>query len=512
MSKKYIGQIDNDSFVFPNNRVAEYDVEIIHDINDNCVSGQVIAFSATTVSSTGMTVSFDYIWDLNGATPYERNSGAVSVLSLHMMGPTQNYYKPFLCVGRFVFNNIPITRIESGVTPGFSRLSFVLTPSMIGVPSFTNGTYYFEVKFIGERCVFPVCFSQQISAIPTPTPTPTPTATSTPTPTPTSTPTPTPTVSVCCVSGGTLNVTDTGYIRWTLCNGDDVDTFLSSTGTYTITSCIQDGSIRSAFPLADLAAWTVLTTGTTCGGICGPTPTPTATPTSTPTPTPTSTPTATPSNPCYCFPIVVTGSTLPPPEGGTIATLQYNDCDGVLTARAFSVGPGTYYQCIQVISSVVQYDPIGTTGIDQSYLTLTYLTGNCNTGYDCSGYVPSGSTPTPTPTSTPTSTPTPTPTSTPVGPTATPTPTPTPTIAPEVYSFTGCGYGNSVANACNDAGINNRTLYSDCTTGTFGIGCFVYTDTFPNALTGWEVVFMNGANWDLNTSTGQVTALSSTQC
>jgi hypothetical protein len=103
---------------------------------------------------------------------------------------------------------------------------------------------------------------------------------------------------------------------------------------------------------------------------------------------------------CYCFPIVVTGSTLPPPEGGTIATLQYNDCFGVLTARAFSTGPGTYYQCIQVIDSVVQYDPVGTEGIDESYLTLTYLTGNCNTGYSCTGYTPAV-TPTPTPTSTP---------------------------------------------------------------------------------------------------------------
>jgi len=156
-----------------------------------------------------------------------------------------------------------------------------------------------------------------------------------------------------------------------------------------------------------------------------PTPTPTPTgPTSTPTPTPTSTPTptATPSNPCYCFPIVVTGSTLPPPEGGVIATLDYNDCNGVRTARAFTVGPGTYYQCIQVVSSVVQWFPEGTEGIDTSYLTLTYLEGNCNTGYVCTGYTPSV-----TPTPTPTGTPTPTPTSTPVEPTNTPTPTPTST-------------------------------------------------------------------------------------
>jgi len=544
MSRKYISQVDNQNFVFPNNEVAEYDVEIIHDVNDNCVNGSVIAFSATTISSSGMTISFDYTWNLNGATPYERNSGAVSVLSLHMMGPTQNYYKPFLCVGRFVFSNIPITSIASGVTPGFSRLSFVVTPAMLGLAAFTTGTYYFEIKFIGERCVFPVCFSQSITV--TPPPTPTPTSTPTPTPTSTSTPTPTPTPTAGEKSleiyardiSGTPSTLTLFYSK----NGGGNINVPGATATtlpgscsfiYTITglntgdsivfgtsvACLMNGNGSSSTCPSSSGSATTFTyvidapttqqVGLTIDSGTIPAPAPTATPTSTPTPTPT----ATPSNPCYCFPIVVTGSTLPPPEGGTIASLTYNDCNGVQTVRAFTVGPGTYYQCIQVISSVVQYDPAGTNGIDQSYLTLSYLTGNCNTGYDCSGYTPA-STPTPTPTSTPT----PTPTSTPVGPTATPTatptstPTPTPTIAPEIYSYGGCGYGSSVANACNDAGINSRTLYSDCDSGSFGVGCFVYVDTFPNALTGYTNVFMNSASWDINSSTGQVTAFSSTQC
>jgi hypothetical protein len=191
-----------------------------------------------------------------------------------------------------------------------------------------------------------------------------------------------------------------------------------------------------------------------------PTPTPTVTSTPTPTPTvtntPTPTPTATPApvGQCYCFPIVVTGTTIPGPEGGTIATLQYNDCYGTLTARAFTTGPGTYYQCIQVISSVVQYDPVGTTGIDQSYLTLTYQTGNCNTGYVCTGYDPA-TTPTPTPTATPTPTglpPTDTPTPTP---TATPTVTPTPTATPE--PFTACMSDYSDESACNCDGLSYGT-------------------------------------------------------
>ena len=317
MSRKYISQVEWDNFVFPNNRVTEYDVEIIHDINDNCVNGSISNFSVTGVTTTGMTINFDYVWALNGATPFVRNSGAVSVLSLHMMSPQQNYYKPFLCVGRFVFSDIPITRIESGVTPGFDRLSFVVTPAMIGLTAFTTGTYYFEVKFIGERCVFPVCFSQSITIGPSPTPTPTATITPTPTATP-----------------------------------------------------------------------------------VGPTPTPTATPTSTPTPTPT--PTVAPIGQCYCYDIVVTGTTS---GEGAIASIEYNDCFGVLTVRAFTIGPGTYKQCIQRVGGVIQY--FSATGIDESYITGVG-NGNCNTGYVCTGYTPA-STPTPTPTATSTPTPTPVP-------------------------------------------------------------------------------------------------------
>ena len=80
-----------------------------------------------------------------------------------------------------------------------------------------------------------------------------------------------------------------------------------------------------------------------------------------------------------------------------------------------------------------------------------------------------------------------------------------------VYEFTGCGRGSNVANACSDAS-NNRTFYSDCTTGTFGVGCYVYVDTFPNPLTGYNNVFMNGSTWDISSVTGIITALSSVQC
>lgn len=92
-------------------------------------------------------------------------------------------------------------------------------------------------------------------------------------------------------------------------------------------------------------------------------------------------------------------------------------------------------------------------------------------------------------------------------PTATPTPTPT----PSVFEFTGSGRGSTVSGACSDAS-NNRTFYSDCNSGTFGVGCYVYIDTFPNPLTGYNNVFMNGATWDVSSVTGIVTAYSSEQC
>jgi hypothetical protein len=324
MSRKYISQVDNQNFVFPNNTVSEYDVDIIHDVNDNCVSGSISNFSVTGVTTTGMTVNFDYIWDLNGATPFTRNSGAVSVLSLHMMGPTQNYYKPFLTVGRFVFSGIPVTRIESGVTPGFNRLSFAVTPELMGLTAFTTGTYYFEIKFIGERCVFPVCFSQSIMM---PTPTPTPTSTPTPTPTPTSTPTPTPTITItptatptptptvgpceCYEYDVTISSLDTDaatgntgtnliyngnlVITYTDCEGNPTES-LSGSGTAIVCADSNFGVFLTYFQ-NDLEALAIYSSASQSDRECcpvEPTPTPTGTPT--PTPTATSTPTPTPTS------------------------------------------------------------------------------------------------------------------------------------------------------------------------------------------------------------------------
>jgi hypothetical protein len=356
MGRKYIKQIINQNFIYPNDNVAEYDVEIVHDINNNCVSGSVSNFSATTVSSTGITLSLNYTWLLNNAEAWIRNSNLLAFWSLHCIVPGQSFYKPWrLIQSRSSSNTALISNAEVGVLT-------TITPSQMGVSSFTNGTYYFELRMIGHRCIFPICLDLTISTIPTPTPTPT--ATGAP-PTPTPTPTPTATGGVCCVSGVTLNVTDTGWIKYTLCDGTQEYKEYTTTGNKTIPECIQQNSVNYGFPFANLAEFTVTGAGTQCGGVCV---------------------------------------------------------------------------------------------------------------------------------------------------TPTPTPTPTATVPGGLTAYGGCGRGNSVADSCNDAGINNRTFYSDCAPGSLGNGCYVYTDTVPNALIGFTNVFMSGANYDVNSATGVITGLSSVQC
>jgi hypothetical protein len=252
---------------------------------------------------------------------------------------------------------------------------------------------------------------------------------------------------------------------------------------------------------------------------CLSTPTPTPTSTSTPTPTPTLTITPTPSIPCVCVELNVTGTT--GGEEPVTAGIVYNDCYSVLTGEVFTTN-GIRYRCMDYTGGVIQ--EFGYNG-----MTISIAAGfSCSAG-TCPTSIVVTQTPTPTPTATPVGpTPTatvvpPTPTSTVVPPTPTSTvvpPTPTPTVVPPtptptvvtVTSFGGCGYGSTASGACNDAGINNRTLYSNCDGLSFGTGCYVYVDTFPNPLTGYDFVFINLSVWNINSSTGQITGLASEQC
>ena len=186
MSRKYIKQILDQSFVYPNNEVPEYDIELIHDINDNCVEGNVSGFTVTSFTSTGLTATFNWTWDLNGAERVLSNANQTVMWGLYAMAPGQVYYKPFRLVQDYANPSTSITALSSGSTVN-------ITPTMMGLTTFTSGTWYFEMRMIGKRCVLPICITAS-TLLPTPTPTPTSTPTPTPTPTPTVTITPTPTI------------------------------------------------------------------------------------------------------------------------------------------------------------------------------------------------------------------------------------------------------------------------------------------------------------------------------
>jgi hypothetical protein len=201
MSRKYISELLSYDFVYPNNTVSEYDLEIVHDINNNSVNGTVNSFSATTVTTTGITFSLNYTWNLNNAEPWIRNSNQLGILSVHMLTPDQDYFKPWRVIQSQANATITTTTFTATTT-------FSVTPAQMGVASFIDGTYYFEVRFIGHRAIYPVCLSLNLNPTVVITPTPTVTGTLTPTPTPsstgpTATPTPSPTMT------GTLTPTPT---------------------------------------------------------------------------------------------------------------------------------------------------------------------------------------------------------------------------------------------------------------------------------------------------------------
>ena len=262
MARKYIKQIINQNFIYPNDDVSEYDIEIIHDINNNSISGTVANLTATTVSSTSITFRYNWTWAKNNAEPYIRSSGNISLLSVHLLANGQDYYKPWRLVDEVSSSTI------TGATYSGTNHSFTVTPSQMGLTSFTNDIYYFEFRFIGHRVIYPVCAQYTVGVIPTPTPTPTPTITHTPTPTPT------PTEPPGYTTGSTLNVTDTGYIKYSMSSGTTYQ-YIGSIGTVVLTNCLDCTTIREGIPFADLAIFTIVNCGNPCDGPPPPTPTPT---------------------------------------------------------------------------------------------------------------------------------------------------------------------------------------------------------------------------------------------
>lgn len=153
---KYISQITSDNFVFPNYTLEEYSDTIIHTINNNSVIGIVSNFSTTSIASSGITFSIVWSWDSNGADKYISPSNLVHVFSVHMLGVNQTYYKPWRCVYLQTSSNTTFPTLTGTNT-------FIVTPSQLGLSSFTTGTYYFETRFIGLKSVYPICTTLSIT-------------------------------------------------------------------------------------------------------------------------------------------------------------------------------------------------------------------------------------------------------------------------------------------------------------------------------------------------------------
>lgn len=194
MSKKYIGQVDNHSFVFPNNNLAEYATEIVHDINNNSVSGTISGVTMT-FSGSNVNLTFSYTWNKNNAEPFIDSADRLHLLSVHVMDPSKKYFKAWRMADYFTTTNVTATTVSNTVTVSIS-------PSLMQVPTLQDGIFNVEFRFIGHRAIYPIC--QNVTVAPPPSPTPTPTVSPgtiqvTPSPTatiaPTKTPTPTPTAT-----------------------------------------------------------------------------------------------------------------------------------------------------------------------------------------------------------------------------------------------------------------------------------------------------------------------------
>jgi hypothetical protein len=309
---------------------------------------------------------------------------------------------------------------------------------------------------------------------------------------------------------GVDHVLATGVTVSQLLNGHDLSTEYSITGGTITSNGSCTNSISYTLNLAPTPTPTVTITPTltitptvtvtptvtitaTPVGEETPTPTPTITPTITITPTLTPTITVTPEElvPATCYSL--TYETLPED-----LSVRYRNLDGdVVTVGIGALYTqdnlnGTYTAAICVNDTAPYNSPVCVQG-GFEVLCDPYIweVGNaCTRESDC--FTEPVTTPTPTFT-----------------PTLTITPTP---LDGSMVSYIGCGRGNNESETCNDV-INNRTFYSDCDYVTFNVGCYVYLDengTTP--LTGYTIVYMNGATWDVDPDTGIITAYSAVQC
>jgi hypothetical protein len=116
----------------------------------------VTNFVATVTTTTGLTFTHDWSWSKNGAEPFISSSGNIHLLSVHMIGAGQTYYKPWRCVDI-------VTNVTTGLTTYSGSNTITVTPAMLGLTSFSTGTYYIEIRLIGLKSIFPICQTLSIT-------------------------------------------------------------------------------------------------------------------------------------------------------------------------------------------------------------------------------------------------------------------------------------------------------------------------------------------------------------
>jgi hypothetical protein len=156
MSYKYIPQVNNDNFIYPNNKLAEYDVVVIHSLDETSVTGTVTNFVVVSQSSSSITLGFEWTWALNGARRFTLPNGNTSLLSVHAMAAGQNYYKPW----RMIYNQSGGANVSSAT---FTVVALTITPAQMGLATFVTGTYNFEFRLIGALAIYPICQSLSIT-------------------------------------------------------------------------------------------------------------------------------------------------------------------------------------------------------------------------------------------------------------------------------------------------------------------------------------------------------------
>jgi hypothetical protein len=145
-----------------------------------------------------------------------------------------------------------------------------------------------------------------------------------------------------CTSGTTLNITDTGWLKYTDCNGNTQYEQATSLGTYTITGCCYCDTITQGIPFADVANWNAKV----CGSVC-------STPSVTPTPSPT------------------------PSSAPTQNVFIKDCCTGQLVYQVVVASNLTIGNTIEIANQCFQIYALGGDGSGGNYVTAPYYI-NCN--------------------------------------------------------------------------------------------------------------------------------------